>query len=79
MMQNRKWPKLPWIVRAHGVSEARVHGGPKVRVHGVLCERTNCSDPMVIPKFLAKFERWKGGDEDGGVDPLAKHQIRGSK
>ena len=71
--------EIPWIVRANGVSEARVHRVPMAYVHGVLCERTNCSDPVVISEILAKFERWKGGDEDSGVDPLAKHQIRGSK
>ena len=34
---------------------------------------------MVNSKFLAKFQWGKGGDDGGGVDPLAKHQIRGSK
>ena len=31
--KNKKMAESPWVVRAHGVSEARVHG--------VLCERTN--------------------------------------
>ena len=65
---KHKMADSPWIVRAHGVSEARVPGVPcagvlGAHVHGVLCERTNCSDPVVISKFLAKFKRWKGGDE----------------
>ena len=75
----RKMAETSWIARAHRVSEARVHGVPMARVHTVFYEQTNCSDPVVISKFLAKFKWWKGGDEDGGVDPLAKHQIRGPK
>ena len=65
----------PWIVRAHGVSEAHVHGVPMGRVHGVLCERPKCSGYVVISKIEDKFDGWMGGEDGRGVDPLAKHQI----
>ena len=72
----------PWMVRAHGVSEAPVHTGPHgvpmASVHGVLCERLKSSRSMVISKFETKFDGWMNGEDGRGVDLLAKHQIHGS-
>jgi hypothetical protein len=86
-----KWWKMGMaellcMARAHGVSDARVHGVPMARVHGVpmarvhgaFWERKNTFGSVDFCKILAKINGWVGGERWKGVDPLVKHQIRGS-
>ena len=76
---KQKMAESFWMVRAHGVSEARGHGVSRARVHGVCWERMTSSGSMGIFQDKDNFEDLEGGEAGRWVDPLAKLQIRGSK